>query len=363
MNQDLLFLKETQAILNFNQEVFGMTKTAGLTDEVMSFLNGSVLSSVTSFAKSQMQEQFSGEAPGGHLTDFLSVIAAGTLWNVHPLLGVIYGIANEFGFNLQTLVTKIFDYLKPKIESGSISTSDITEAAESAAGVSVDASHIDFLNNFVKYNQMKTAGIFDDFVESKYSTKSKPGLMDKVLGDRLTNALKSQGKGKARRVILGLVIWVLKTFLKGFGILAVGGMVGSLFKNHLPKAEEKIQETTQNITQEVEHSFNKVHDIATNVPDKIKEVKTGPQRKFWIVPLFGSVENTLKLWTIDLYPKLKEYDNISDVIYQSSDFKDIVRKIKSKPENITKNQMVMPEEFTNRKQIVDTFITDILRNL
>ena len=358
MNQDLLFLKETQAILNFNQEVFGMTKTAGLTDEVMSFLNGSVLSSVTSFAKSQMQEQFSGDAPGGHLTDFLSIIAAGTLWNVHPLLGVIYGIANEFGFNLQTLVKKIFDYLKPKIESGSISTSDITEAAESAAGMSVDASHIDFLNNFIKYNQMKTAGIFDD------STKSKPGLMDKILGDRLVTALKSQGSGKARRVILGLIIWVLKTFLKGFGILAVGGMVGSLFKNHLPKAEEKIQETTQNISKEFEHGVDKVEDLATNVTNKIKEVKNnGPQRKFWIVPLFGSVENTLKLWTVDLYPKLKEYDNISDVIYQSPDFQEIVRKIKSKPENITKNQMVMPEEFTNRKQIVDTFITDILRNL
>lgn len=341
-----------------------MTKTAGLTDEVMSFLNGSVLSSITSFAKGQLGEQFSGEAPGGHLTDFLSVIAAGTLWNVHPLLGIIYGIANEFGFNLQTLVKQIFDYLKPKIESGSVSTSDVTEAAEAAAGMTVGASHIEFLDNFIKYNRMKTAGILDDYIGEKYTLKSsKPGLGDRVLGDRLMSALRSQGSGKARKVILGLIIWVIKTFLKGFGILAIGGMVGSFFKNHLPKAEEKLQETTSNISKEIEHNVNKVQDVATGLTNKSEEIKKGPQRKFWIVPLFGSVENTLKLWTIDLYPKLKEYDNISDVIYKSSDFQEMVRKIKTKPENISKNQMVMPEEFTNRKQVVDTFITDILRNL
>lgn len=342
MNYDLLYIKSNLLIDELNQLEFGITKQAGVFDDLWSQLNGSVAGVITNAVK----DHFQSDAPGGWFTGFMSLLSAGVLWNIHPLLGVLYTVANELGFNFTDIVKKIFNILKPKLDNNQpISSADVVKAGEEAAGISVEAFYEDFEQLIKKARMYATAGFFDEIDALRSNKNQSRSLSEKIFG----NALKAQGKGKVRKIMVGLVIWLVKTMLKSVGILAIGGAALSLLG--LKRKEEESKST---------ESENKIKDPSeidtttkTWLPPKL-------EKKYWVVPILGNIENTLKIWAQDLYSELKSLPNLDQLLNESIKFKETVDLLTIDPSKYSAKQLLMPTQFKNRKEVVDNFIDDIL---
>jgi hypothetical protein len=377
MYSDFEFLEESFLIDDLVQLEFGLSRRASIFED----LNlDSVGTALKNFAHEHLKN--SDEVPGGYFTSVLNIMAPAVLTRVHPIIGLLYLIADHYGFGFSDMIEKVVTALKPKIQSGEgISPGEVSDIGKSALGISAEASFVDLLNSIKKEAKLlhlekiarKPSLDFSSFKDallgnSNYSAiptdipflfgDGKASILQRVFGSLFS---KPVGGRTVKWLLGGFAIWIVKTVLAGAGLLMLSEGAASLL--HHPKHEDIKNIEPASIPQE-NHSTSPSEIAHNSLPSQITSPALKQSDKVWIVPLVGdgSVADTLKIWTLDLYPELKQYHDINSIIMNDLGFQSMVDAL-SKPANLGKANLVMPNQFSNRKQVVDQFINSIKGNL
>lgn len=365
---ELQYLADSILIENLFQAEYGLTKHAGLFDELG-------LAGIGSSIKGFVQSQVRDDAPGGKVGSVLALMTPAVIFRINPLMGGLYLVASQIGFDIQSVISKIVSVVKEKLGKGeSLTSADVTAIGKTAiaaeAGPETTAAPDDFLEPLRK---LSAAGGFSKFAQSygKDEILSKlfggskgPGLpkIPWLMGgsgsviNRIFGTLFSlpTGKGKIMWVIGGIIIWTIKTILIGAGLLAGAGAISGLIKKD---NKEEIKETTPAPESSTIKKENP-ESIQVAPSEKIAPTTAPNNKEIWVVPLVGTIEDTLWAWVEDLYPKLSQVPSIKEKVLDSPQFRAVVNQL-SDPKKLGKRTLVMPEQFNSRKEVVDLFIKDI----
>jgi hypothetical protein len=354
MNEKLQYLYETNLIENLAAREFGLVKRGGLFEE----LN---LDGVAEGIKGFVKEHVSADAPGGYVGSILSLMAPTILFRANPFIGIIYLVASQFGFDVAGIISKITNAIKPKLESGQpISASEISEIGKSViaeeGGVEATAAPKDMFEPIKKYGQR--------YMASKYISSQLPetpglfggsgGLIQRIFG-QLFSLPGGRGKSKALWLIGGFIIWIVKTVLLGAGLLAGAEAISK----HLGHKPETIHEQSQE--KPVENQTAQP-PISEEKHEAVQELNLQPRGSgdMWVLPVInGSIDDTILAWCKEFAPdKFALNSDIMDKIKNSPNYIKI-KTILSNPKNFSSKYLVMPEQFTSRKQVSDLIMKDI----
>lgn len=374
---DLEFLEETLMIEGLARLEMGIVKEAGLFDDLG--LSG-VADSIKGFVADHLKG--SDEVKGGYVTSVLGVMLPSILLRVHPLLGIVYLVASQFGYDLDAAVTKIFGAVKPKLDAGEeVTSKDVSEIGKNALGLSAEASWVSEMNQLIKEargygNESAFSDSFKSLLGGAGSRTStlpstpwlagKGGIVQRIFG----NLFSLPNKGKIVWLLGGFAIWIVKTILMGAGLLGIAGGVSSLLGHKKPEkknddanhhddhGEEKQVPPVSSPTKSPSSSPLSIDP--KDLPDHLKSKSPSGNRKMWIVPLVGNgtVGDTLRIWMLDLYPEIENSLKTNKLLSTSPAFQKTVRLL-DLPENKGKKTLVIPPQFTSRKQIVDLFFPEI----
>ena len=270
------------------------------------------------------------------------------LTGVNPLIGAADAVIQELtGFSITSVIASILRSLYHKITSGeSLTTNDIN-----SAGISVlsSAPSLDILRQFEKTGQL---------VIMVKSAAGKDGWLGGFIR-KMFGAGKLENKKGVFNLISGLAVWILKTVLKGAGLLALtGGVLGLVgLKN------KKNQEGTNQETNETDLIHNVSNENIPYMPQPTannfrssgdgEQVHRNDQSTVWWVPINGSIQNTLMNWAINIYPELNGHQ---DEIKLNGSFMRLSNILAS---YIDKGFFEVPKGFTSIKQLIDAAISGL----
>lgn len=365
---ELQYLSDTILVEKIAAMEFGLTKQAGLADSLG-------LDGIASSIKNFVGEHVNSEAPGGYVGGVLGLMAPAVLWRINPFVGILYLVASQFGFNIQGVVSKIIEAIRPKLQRGEkISTEEINSIGKSIVagevGTTAEAAPSDLLAPLRAMEisgelQKQSADPMDAmkaFFGQRTSTLPSTPLLSGGGGSPIQRIFGTlfnlPGRGRGKWLLGGFIIWIIKTVLAGAGLLAgaeaISGLLGHKKPTETKPVEQKV-ETPQESTP--------AGSSYVQVP-KAKPNKTQSTNELWVVPLVGNgVEDTLVAWALDLYPNLDKYDHIENIINSTPSFRATAALLKKDPTRLGRRSLVMPKEFSIRQDVVNTFIDDVIRNL
>lgn len=291
------------------------------------------LDSIATEVKNFVKGLIDFSSPRKFAVSVLKLLEPGVFFKIHPLLGILSGIASEFGFNVTDILMNLISPVKETLLSGQKVT---PESVNQSGKTIIATASLNELRNFVKKsspNLIKEAGIFS------FITK----LFDKIGKRRI-------GNRRAKGLLVGFLVWFLKTALMGAGLLAVGKATESVISGGDDKKEEAVPEG----------ATAKPVSTPTRTPS-IPSSGTGTQfhendaDTAWVVPLSGGIENTLLDWTVEIYPDLNGYDSI---ISRLPSFIKVLNLLKKDWDSSKPNYLIIPPGFNRRVDIVNTFAND-----
>lgn len=287
------------------------------------------------------------DSPSGYLDALGKVLLSGTLFKIHPVLGVAYAAAQALGIDVGGIISDVLARTKEALEEGrTLSESEFDSIAKQAV---------------IQYPLTKTA----QTPKVPFLPAKGGSLMERVFGN-----LFQKGKlTKASWLAKGLIIWTLKTALLGAGILTATGAATGLIKGLMGSGQK--EKTKDHQAPPAEESGAGSAMVAPSVrSEKPSQPKTrlrpsgagekefkNDENNMWVVPLVaGDIEETLLTWVEDIYPQLSGYDHI---IERHPAFKrtgDLLRINKSSRHP---DSLLVPIGLTSRKQIVDLFAPQV----
>ena len=318
---------------------FEIIKEAGLWDEIG-------FDSIASSIKRAIQKHVVKEnSAGGYLEALGEVLLSGTLFKIHPVLGIAYAVANAMGVNVDGIISDVLSAVKSAVSGGgTLSESDFDSITKSAK----------FDTDLTKIAQKHRI---------PFIPKNESSVIARVFGNLFSRGMKTKASWLAK----GIIIWALKTALLGAGMLTATGVATDLVKKLISdggdKAPEDSTEVTPTVTQEEGAGSGYV------MPKHTPNMVSGPRRlrpsgagerqfkndadNMWIVPLVNqSVPDTLLAWTEEIYPQLSGYDSI---ISRSPAFQSTVAMLRQNKSMSNPDSLLMPPGITSRKQVVDMF--------
>ena len=199
----------------------------------------------------------------------------------------------------------------------------------------------------------KIRRIFDNNKQEELTDLETMRVMDMPPKEReefdalegLLNLFSGRRRGN---IIVGLLVWFLKTVLLSAGLLAVAGVVLPK-KNPITGQEPVAQEGTSS------NSVNKPASTGAGA----YVYKTQPD-DLWIEDLAGRQPSEMILqWALQSYPSLSQYKNI---ILNTPSFWNAVRSVTEKwrPGQI---DVSIPEPYKKRDDVVNLFIDDVFKSI
>lgn len=339
---DTILLEETfQVLSELNQS--GIEKYA--------FDLASILPSIGSWVSSHTGEQFRNE-PNSILRTISDFVVPGIAFGIHPLLGALVSVAEYYGYDLASIYDKIKNAILPDIEAGKpIDPAKINTVAQSAIpnlpdeppGPPEEENAADDLLYPLRAMR-NNGGLTKEAVGAGYIAKNRAegGWLNPLKG--LLNLFSARRRGS---IIVGLLVWFLKTVLLSAGLLAVSGAV-------LPKNNPITGQAPQ--TPIGTANVNKVDKpVSTGAGEYL--YKTQPN-DLWIEDLAGRQPHDMILqWALQSYPILSQYRSI---ILNTPSFWNAVRKTteKWKPGEV---DISIPDPFNKRDDVVNLFIDDVFK--
>ena len=356
---ELEYLQESILIDRLVQAEFGLQKRAGVSD-LLSGVGEAIKSTV-----SQNTDSSSAEGIGASLIRFM---APSILFRLHPIAGVLYLIGTAFGFDITTVYSKIMSAVQSKTAQGQkITPQEVTEIGKQI--VSQEAGPMEAEANF--YYDLKKIGQYYNYNSSYQTTPKIPWLLpvqkagpiQKIFGQ----LFEARKYGKAKWLLGGFIIWIVKTVLAGIGLLAVTNMAVQKGKELLPTSQELPKKQNESPSGEIPKQENQVPQHEKKQQIILKPSGRGMKyfhnddQNIWIINLLdGSPEKTLLAWTIDIYPSLSGYH---ELIKSNGKFQATLSKLESNWKSSSPDQLVMPKEFNSAKEVVDTFASAIVDEL
>lgn len=317
----------------------------------------SILSSIGSSIKSTISGLVGGKDSHGAGRTVLNILAPGVFFKIHPILGILLTGAQMFGFDLVTIFQGIVNTIAPSILEGKpVSAAEVNEAAQ-ATGLS--AAGGDFLHPLRELESrgmtkmaVRGGGFGSEWRRQNFLPKDKSPLV---------RAFSFLGRRRGSSIIVGIMVWFIKTILLSAGLLLAGGAVAGMFKDKTKDTEQADQteqtEQTGQAIQTPQPSFG----IGVPAPTGAGSTNYRPNPSdLWVEILRGQkpYERVLQ-WTFDSYPDLYQYQ---DIILRTPSFWSAVSKL---TENWMPGdqQWSVPAPYKTRDEVLSLFINDVYRTL
>lgn len=379
---DVQYLADTYLIEKLFIIDSGINKQAGLADGML----GSIAGSIMNWAKEHVDTT---QGISGVMSSLADIMIPGVLFKINPMLGGLSSAAEALGFSPVSIIKKIMQFLYQKLKGGSLPTLDeinnVGKSAVASVAGSIESTAsvdmFDILHGIEKKGQLvrliRTAQISPELMsllgggkqqktpEIPFFGSSKAGIIERIFGQ----LFKTKATGKARWLLGGFIVWIIKTILLGAGLVAGAEKVTSLL-NGAVTPEKKPTETPQEAPQETVEDGNswaasKKETTQTPVAEltptgrgqdmHVNDHKTST----WVVPMIGgSIESTLLAWAGDIYKNLV---GKSSAIASTESFNKTVDELRKGLDDSKSNQLTIPPQFKSRKQIVDRFASEAAR--
>ncbi len=332
--QDLEYISETIIINNIVNT--DLSKIAGLFD---SLGLGDVSSSIGNFVSE------SAPKGGGTLSWVIDILISGALWSVSRPLAIIYTVATMFGFNLQSIISKIVAYLKPKADLGQ--KVDIGEL--NTLGKSIAESQFGPIEEATKESSVLLMAI------SKYAELNKESDFGRDIqswikgrghGSGLLGFLRSMPRRLAGWAIVGIIIWAIKSLVMAIGHHVIG-------KPSETKPEVTPEIDVKSPTTPVSQLFSEKTTPTLTSSGRGEVYFKNDSNNLWIVPVINAnLIDTLIAWTIDIYPQLSAVKNELEDL---PSFRKTVGILNRSFDRTHPNNVVVPQGYHTRKELVDIF--------
>lgn len=379
----------------------GLYKQAGALD-----LLGGLGSSIKDWGR----EHIDTSSVGSVLTSLADLMVPGILFKINPLLGGLAAIASALGFNASTIVKRILSFIRPKLENKEeITLDDINSVGKDAVAAeagSIEAEAQDMFDvlrgiekrgelvRFIKQAQLtdemkSLLGLHSQRAQKTPSIPMFGGQSKSVIERVFGQLFKTRQTGKARWLIGGFIVWIMKTVLLGSGLIAGGEALSHLFHkgpahqtphptvqqqhphDDQPESNEETDQTHEDKSMPASHvSYHA--PAATPEPDQSTTARLDPtgngqdqhanesRVSTWYVPIVGgTIESTLLNWAGYVYRGLRGQESL---ISSTPAFNRTVQEMRANFEPGAANMQV-PSQFKSIKQVVDRFAGDVAAKL
>lgn len=349
-NGNLQYIADTIAIEAMASDL-PIQKEAGLFDE-LGF--SGIASSIANKVKGLLVED---DSPTGWLKAIGNLLVSGALFKLHPVLGIVYVVAQALGVDIIGIGKKVLSGVYDVVKGGAgMVMSDIDHQGKIAIGM--------YNKGLIKESQLfrrRRPEIDIPFLPRKGSSK-----IERVFG----NLLRVGKRGKLKTLLVAIVIWTLKTALLGAGLVGAAGLIKGFIGGQKKKPEQEEAEPKEETPEE------KPAEPEAESLDKLLEKERTPMgltpsgvgtdtyendrtRYVWMEPVHGSLQETIAGWAMDIYPELSGYE---DIIYSSPAFLGVLGKFR-RTYTPGESHVLVPQEFKSQKQVVDTFAGDVSRKI
>ena len=351
---DIQYVADTLLLEKLAVMEYGLTKNAGIVDML-----GGMASSIKDEISNKVKEK-------GLATVLEEYLVSGAIMKMLGVWGypIKWG-AELLGFDVDGFIDSLIQFVKNAISSGKTLTLDeVNQAGKSLGGVVASSNDLFVFLRKAEFEGtiMKNAGIGDYIGKANNNIPffgGSGGILGRIFGNL---ARTGNGKSKILAIIVGIIVWAVKTVLLGAGVAGVSTMI----KNYKgTPSEEKSDKPTEDAgyQTQVGNSEESAHPVKVNLPAAIPNSfsSSGDGNQYhindgttvWVVPLVNkSVAKTLIWWTTTIYPELKGYEN---EISQTSSFNNMVSILSAGVETDHPDYLTIPQGLHTRKDVVDRF--------
>lgn len=340
----------------------GINKKAGAADGLL----GSIAGSIMDWGKERIDTSSGASSIISSLADLL---VPGVLFKINPMLGGLAAVADALGFSPISVVKKMIQFVQQKLESGTLPTlEEVNGIGKSAvtgeAGpmlIEANVDMLDLLHQVEKRGQLVRLVRVAQYRGGQNLPEipffgGKGGVIERIFGQ----LFQLRAKNKAKWLLGGFIVWIVKTVLLGAGLIAGAEKVVSLLgggetisnTNDLVKVNNPSDTVVQESLIESQSFEKNLIPTGRGQDIHINDHKSST----WIIPMIGgSIENTLLAWTGDIYKELAGHESI---IASTESFNKTVEQMMKGLDRSKSNQLTVPPQFKSRKQIVDQFASE-----
>lgn len=324
MTGELQFISDTMLVERVFAIEYSFTKQAGLVDSVIGSLG-----SVKDWIFEKLKGIIDISSTGAAVKSVLKLFEGYALFKIHPVLGILDGIAQAMGYSIIDIVHKIVAPLIPRLMSGfSIAPGEVDQATRSLMQP-IGATAMD---GFVELRKLSDDG---QLVKSAFLGGLLGGGSDSVL-TRIFSFLPSAGQ--KHNLLVAFVGWFVKMILTSALLL---GATKATYDWIRPGQTE----------QGAARAKDMPATMPTPNPGPVMTHMPNNSNNIWIAPVEGSVEQTLINWAIRAYPKLQGYEQI---MRADDNFRFMVGELNK---GLSRNgqEMEMPRGYSRWIDIVNHF--------
>lgn len=329
---------------------------------------GGALSSIVNGVKTYIGNQID---PNNKVGSVLRILAPGALWmGLRAMglgwVGLLLGLAADiFHFDIGKILKGIWDKLRVLLEGNKqISSPEIdTVVASSVQESAKPVAEEDAAAGLQALKQKKSAA--QSLREAQWFKIALTRYKDQLLGSPYQAGILdifSKRRSGIARILIKVLGWVIKVVLASAGLMVAGDVVNKLVGR--PNAIDATYQTGKGVpASKTETSVQTVMPVSRQNVFKINpgyrdEPKNGDRA--WLEGVHNdeaSIENMLINFAKEVYQGLEGKE---DLIRSSPAFQVVKRRVVFHNKlNEGDNIVSIPEYFTSKKQIVDTFIDDV----
>lgn len=339
---------------------------------------GSVLSSIGQSISQFVGGQIHGQDSGGVTRTVTNLLAPAIFFRLHPILGLLVTAGQMFGIDIYSIFQSITGAIMPSLSAGQpVSAQELNQAAKAAIPPVTEG---EFIGEEVTASDDLLSPLRE--MEKKGSLTKEGWGKSRGWGSSGTGAWSSQpfvpkdsspfirmfsflSPHKRGNLLVGILVWFIKTVLLSAGLLTVGGVAAhALGVGQTGQSAQGTQGTPGTPgTQGTQSPLTSILPVVSGVPKPTaagSHVFRPNQNDLWIEELGGQQPHERVLqWVLESYPDLYEY---SDIILRTPGFWNTVKDV-SKDWRPGQTQLAVPLPYKKRDDVLALFINDIYREV
>lgn len=324
----------------------------------------SILGSIGQSIKTFVGGQIHGQDSGGVARTVLNFLAPAVFFRLHPILGILVTGAQMFGFDLYSIFQRIVGAIEPLIQSGQpVTAQQVNDAAKSAMpqvdGAPAMATSSDDL--LAPLRAMHNEGKLTKEGVGTWGAANRNNPFMPKTKSPLLRMFSFLGPQRGSGIIVGILVWFLKTVLMSAGLLAVGGLAAGALGLSGPQQGQQAAPAGQAAPAAQTPVSLPPQPAGGGMPAPSAAGNWNYRPKpgdIWIEELGGGQPHERVLeWVFESYPDLYEYQ---DIILRTPSFWTVVKGI-SQNWRPGQSQMEIPEPYKTRNEILAMFIPDVYR--
>lgn len=317
------------------------------------FVSG-LVSGIKSYVGSHIDEN-------NKVGSILELLVPGVLATFSPWLAIIYTVADSlFGINLSSIFSSIKSGISSLISGGKQTDSgSVLNVVTGAFGSLMSLIGLESKSSLT----IAEAQLFKVALENFVSHHPDFATVKPRIQIKHAASLFGIVKGKAVKVLYNVIKWIVTVLLASAGFMVAGDAIHGLVGAVMPgKSETKPDGTpTESKPGTSPTTSTESESITLQVSPSYSSENFNNGISSWTIPgNTNGVDPTFVSWAVEIYPQLKGYENL---IRSTNSFRQLVSNVKAYNDGNNLGFIGIPEQYKSRKQLVDTFVSEIQQKL